>query len=53
MTKSKKSKGPISTQGKAISSRNSITHGLTSRKWIKEDEKVLYQKALDGFNIRY
>jgi len=49
MTKSKKSTGPISTKGKAISSRNSITHGLTSRKWIKEDEKDLYQKALDGF----
>jgi len=49
MTKSKKSTGPISTKGKAISSRNSISHGLTSRKWIKEDEKDLYQKALDGF----
>jgi len=28
--------GPKSDETKAISSRNSITHGLTARKWINE-----------------
>ncbi len=44
--KNKNSNGPKTDEGKAISSRNSTTHGLTARRWINEDEQSLFNETV-------
>ena len=45
-----KSQGPITPKGKAISSRNSLKHGLSSKKFILEDED---QAEFDALHADY
>ncbi|MCS5550455.1 MAG: hypothetical protein NZ811_02945 [Gammaproteobacteria bacterium] len=45
-SKTKHSGGPKSDKGKAISSRNSTTHGLTSRHWQNSKEQDLYNENI-------
>ena len=51
------STGPKSAEGKARSSQNSLTHGLTAQKWLLADEdpvlfEVLWQEADAYFEPR-
>jgi len=39
MTNKSKGGGPKTDNGKAISSRNSIIHVLTTKRWIGDDEQ--------------
>ena len=41
--------GPKSKETKAISSRNSITHGLTARQWTNNNEQELFNITVDAF----
>ena len=43
-------KGPKTDEGKAISSRNSITHGLTARRWLGTDEQASFDAFVEEFN---
>lgn len=43
-------KGPKTDEGKAISSRNLITHGLIARRWLDTDEQALFDAFVEGFN---
>ena len=45
--------GPKSNETKAISSRNSITHGLTARKWINENEQELFNTATEALIVDF
>ena len=45
--------GPKSDETKAISSRNSITHGLTARKWINENEQELFNTTTEAFIVDF
>ena len=45
-SKPKHSGGPKTNKGKAISSRNSTTHGLTSRHWQNNKEQDLYNENI-------
>ena len=38
--------GPKSKTGKAISSRNATTHGLTAKRWLNPVEEENYQTFL-------
>ena len=38
--------GPKSDETKAISSRNSTTHGLTARRWINDNEQELFDTTV-------
>ena len=46
----KNSNGPKTDEGKAISSRNSITHGLTAKSWINDTEQELFDATLEELN---
>jgi len=48
--KNKNIKGQKTDEGKAISSRNSTTHGLTARRWINADEQSLFDETVEAFN---
>ena len=45
--------GPKSDETKAISSRNSITHGLTARKWINENEQELFNTTTEALIVDF
>ena len=45
-SKTKHSGGPKTNKGKAISSRNSTTHGLTARHWQNNKEQDLYNENI-------
>ena len=47
--KTKYKGGPKSAETKAISSRNSITHGLTARRWINDNEQSLFDVTVSEF----
>jgi len=49
-SKPKHSGGPKTDKGKAISSRNSTTHGLTARRWINANEQSLFDETVEAFN---
>lgn len=42
--------GPKTDKGKEISSRNSITHGLTAKNWINDNEQDLFDTTLEALN---
>ena len=46
----KHSGGPKTDKGKAISSRNSTTHGLTARSWLDANEQSLFDETVEAFN---
>ena len=48
--KPKHSGGPKTNKGKAISSRNSTTHGLTARRWLNDEEQALFDETIEAFN---
>ena len=48
MAKTPKRKGgPTTANGKAISSANAVTHGLTSKRWLNDDEQSLYEITVE------
>ena len=49
-SKTKHCGGPKTDKGKAISSRNSTTHGLTARRWINANEQSLFDETVEAFN---
>ena len=49
-SKTKYSGGPKTNKGKAISSRNSTTHGLTARRWLNDEEQALFDETVEAFN---
>ena len=49
-SKTKHSGGPKTDKGKAISSRNSTTHGLTAKSWINDTEQELFDATLEELN---
>ena len=48
--KIKHSGGPKTDKGRAISSRNSLTHGLTERRWLDVNEQSLFDQTVEEFN---
>lgn len=48
MANKSKGGGPKTDKGKAISSGNSITHGLTARRWIDDSEQELFDATLEA-----
>jgi len=52
-SKTKHSGGPNTDEGKAISSRNSITHGLTARRWLNTEEQALFDETVEAFNADF
>ena len=51
--KNKNSNGPKTDEGKAISSRNSTTHGLTARRWINTDEQSLFDETVESLIVDF
>ena len=51
--KTKSRGGPKTNEGKAISSRNSTTHGLTSKRWISPEEQSLYDETVKEFMVDF
>jgi len=45
--------GPKSNETKAISSRNSITHGLTARRWINDNEQSLFNESVKELMVDF
>ena len=51
--KDKHSGGPKTGKGKAVSSRNSVTHGLTARRWLDTNEQSLFDETVAEFNADF
>ena len=51
--KNKNSNGPKTDEGKATSSRNSITHGLTARRWLNANEQSLYDETIKNLIVDF
>ena len=51
--KDKHSGGPKTGKGKAVSSRNSLTHGLTARRWLNAEEQALFDETVEAFNADF
>ena len=51
--KDKHSGGPKTGRGKAVSSRNSLTHGLTARRWLDVNEQSLFDQTVEAFNADF
>ena len=49
----KNSNGPKTDEGKAISSRNSTTHGLTARHWLNVDEQSLFDDTVKNLIVDF
>jgi len=45
--------GPKSKETKAISSRNSTTHGLTARQWVNNDEQALFNMTVEALIVDF
>ena len=52
-SKPKHSGGPKSNKGKAISSRNSTTHGLTAKRWLDTNEQSLYSETVQNLIVDF
>jgi hypothetical protein len=52
--KDKHSTGPKTNKGKAVSSRNSTTNGLTARRWLNTEEQARLNQIgeLSGHSFR-
>ncbi len=51
--KDKNSNGPKTDEGKAISSRNSVTHGLTAKRWLNVNEQSLYDETVKNLIVDF
>jgi integrase len=51
--KDKHSSGPKTGRGKAASSRNSLTHGLTARRWLDANEQSLFDQTVAEFSADF
>ena len=51
--KDKHSTGPKTGKGKAVSSRNSLTHGLTARRWLDTNEQSLFDQTVEEFSADF
>jgi len=51
--KDKHSSGPKTGKGKAVSSRNSLTHGLTARRWLDANEQSLFDETVEEFSADF
>jgi len=51
--KDKHSTGPKTGRGKAVSSRNSVTHGLTARRWLDANEQSLFDQTVEAFSADF
>ena len=51
--KDKHSSGPKTGKGKAVSSRNSLTHGLTARRWLDVNEQSLFDQTVAEFSADF
>jgi hypothetical protein len=51
--KNKYKGGPKSAETKAISSRNSVTHGLTVRRWINDNEQSLFDMTVEALMVDF
>ena len=49
----KNSIGPKTDEGKTISSRNSVTHGLTARHWLDANEQSLYDETVKNLIVDF
>ena len=47
------SSGPKTGRGKAVSSRNSLTHGLTARRWLDANEQSLFDQTFEAFSADF
>ena len=47
------SSGPKTGKGKAVSSRNSLTHGLTARRWLDTNEQSLFDQTVAEFSADF
>ena len=47
------SSGPKTGKGKAVSSRNSLTHGLTARRWLDANEQSLFDQTVEEFSADF
>jgi len=45
--------GPKSAETKAITSRNSTTHGLTARRWINDNEQELFDTTVKALMVDF
>jgi hypothetical protein len=52
-SKTKHSGGPNTDNGKAISSRNSSTHGLTAKRWLDVNEQSLYDETVKNLIVDF
>lgn len=50
MTNKSKGGGPKTDRGKVVSSGNSITHGLTAKRWLDDAEKELFEFTIQGLS---
>jgi hypothetical protein len=41
---------PKTCQGKAASSQNLVTHGLTSSRWLETNKQSLFNETVEVFN---
>ena len=51
--KNKNSNGPKTDEGKAISSRNSVTHGLTARHWLDTNEQSSFDETVKNLIVDF
>ena len=51
--KNKNSGGPKTDEGRAISSHNSTTHGLTARHWLDANEQSLYEEIVENLIVGF
>ena len=51
--KKKNNNGPKTDEGKAISSRNSTTHGLTAKRWLNVNEQSLYDETVKNLIVDF
>ena len=51
--KIKNTSGPKTDEGKAISSHNSVTHGLTARHWLDANEQSLYDETVKNLIVDF
>jgi len=51
--KDKHSSGPKTGKSKAVSSCNSVTHGLTARRWPDANEQSLFEQTIEAFSTDF